>query len=81
MNKFEKARFHVDLVEAASKAVVDAVWDKIRFDSDYSDYFDYAEDEAPKWYDEEWLEAHVNDAGREYLKMAEDFAKQLDKLL
>lgn len=78
MNKFAKARFHVDLVEAASKAAVDAAWDKIRYG--YS-YFDYAEDEAPKWYDEEWLETHVNEAGREYLKMAEDFAKQLDKLL
>ena len=78
MNKFEKARFHVDLVEAASKAVVDAVWDKIRYDSSY---FDYAEDEAPKRYDNEWLEAHVNDAGREYLKMAEEFAEQIDKLL
>ena len=78
MNKFDKARFHVDLVEAASKAVVDAVWDKIRYDSSY---FDYAENEAPEWYDNEWLEAHVNDSGREYLKMAEEFTKQLDKLL
>ena len=78
MNKFEKARFHVDLVEAASKAAIEAVWDKIRYDSDY---FDYAEDEAPKWYDKEWLNTHVNEAGREYLKMAEEFAKQLDMLL
>lgn len=78
MNKFEKARFHVDLVEAASKAAVDAAWDKIRYDSTY---FDYAEDEAPKWYDEEWLETHVNEAGREYLTAAREFAKQLDKLL
>lgn len=78
MNKFDKARFHVDLVEAASKAVVDAAWNKIRYDSDY---FNYAEDEAPKWYNDEWLEAHVNDAGREYLKVAKEFANQLDKLL
>ena len=78
MNKFEKARFHVDLVEAASKAVVDAAWDKIRYDSRY---VDYAEDETPDWYNDEWLEAHMNDAGREYLKMAEEFAAQLDKLL
>lgn len=78
MTKFEKARFHVDLVEAASNAVVDAVWSRIRYDSSY---FDWAEDEIPDWYDDEWLEAHVNETGREYLKMAEEFAKQLDKLL
>lgn len=78
MNKFEKARFHVDLVEAASKAVVDTARDKIRYDSSY---FDYTEDECPEWYDDEWLEAHVNLVGREYLKMAEEFVKQLDKLL
>ena len=78
MNKFEKARFHVDLVEAASKAVVDAAWNKLRYDSNY---VNYAEDEATDWYNDEWLEAHVNDAGREYLKMAKEFANQLDKLL
>ena len=78
MNKFEKARFHVDLVEAASKAVVDAAWSKLRYDSNY---VDCAEDETPEWYNDEWLEAHVNDAGREYLKMTEEFAAQLDKLL
>ena len=78
MNKFEKARFHVDLVEAASKAVIDAAWDRLRYNSSC---FDYGEDEAPNWYDDEWLEAHVNDASREYLKMAEEFTKQLDKLL
>lgn len=74
MNKFEKARFHVDLVEAASKAAIDVAWDKIR-------YVDCTEDETPEWYNDEWLEAHVNDAGREYLKMAKEFADQLDKLL
>ena len=78
MNKFEKARFHVDLVEAASKAVVDAAWNKLRYDSTY---FDYAECEPTDWYDDEWLEAHLNETGREYLKMAEEFADQLDKLL
>ena len=78
MNKFEKARFHVDLVEAASKAVVDAAWNKLRYDSNY---VDCAEDETPEWYNDEWLEAHVNDAGREYLKMTKEFADQLDKLL
>lgn len=78
MNKFEKARFHVDLVETASNAAVDAAWSKIRYDSTY---FDYDESESPNWYDDEWLEAHVNDAGREYLEMAEEFTKQLDKLL
>ena len=78
MNKFEKARFHVDLVEAASKAVVDAVWCKVRYDSSY---VDCADDEAPEWYNHEWLETHLTDAGREYLKMAKAFADQLDKLL
>ena len=78
MNKFEKARFHVDLVEAVSKAAIEAARDKIRYDSDY---FDYAEDEAPKWYDKEWLQTHVNEAGREYLNMAEEFSEQLIKLL
>ena len=78
MNKFEKARFNVDLVEAASKATIDVAWDKIRYDSRY---VDYAEDETPEWYNDEWLEAHVNDAGREYLKMAKEFADQIYKLL
>ena len=78
MNKFEKARFHVDLVEAASKAVIDAAWDRLRYNSSC---FDYDEAESPNWYDDEWLEAHVNDASREYLKMAEEFTAQLDKLL
>lgn len=78
MNKFEKARFHVDLVEAASNAVVGAAWSKIRYDSSY---FDYDDSESPDWYNDEWLEAHANDAGREYLKMTEEFTKQLDKLL
>lgn len=78
MNKFEKARFHVDLVEAASKAVVDAAWYKIRYDSSY---FDYDDSEGPEWYDNKWLEAHLNESGREYLKMAEEFAKQLEELL
>ena len=78
MNKFEKARFHVDLVEAASKAAIDVAWDKIRSDSRY---VDCAEDETPEWYNDEWLETHVNDAGREYLKMAKEFADQIDKLL
>ena len=78
MNKFEKARFHVDLVEAASKAAVDVAWSKIRYDSSY---FDYDNSESPDWYDDEWLETHLNEAGREYLKMAEEFAKQLGRLL
>lgn len=78
MNKFEKARFHVDLVEAASKAAIDVAWDKLRYDSRY---VDCAEDETPEWYNDEWLEAHANDAGREYLKMAKEFSDQLDKLL
>ena len=78
MNKFEKARFHVDLVEAASKAAVEVAWDKIRYDHTY---FDYGDSEDPAWYNDEWLEASVNDAGREYLKMAKEFADQLEKLL
>lgn len=78
MNKFEKARFHVDLVEAASKAVVDAACNKVRYDSNYVEYDD---SESPEWYDDEWLEFHLNAAGREYLKMAKEFADQLDKLL
>ena len=78
MNKFEKARFHVDLVEAASKAVVDATWNRLRYDSTY---FDYADDETPEWYDNEWLEFHVNAAGHEYLQIAKEFAALLDKML
>ena len=78
MNKFEKARFHVDLVEAASKAAVDAAWHKTRYDSSY---FDYAEDESPEWYNDEWLEAHVNYNGEEYLAAAKEFADQLYQLL
>ena len=78
MNKFQNARFHVDLVEAASKAVVDAAWYKIRDDSTY---FDYDDSESPDWYNDEWLEAHLNDAGREYLKVAEEFANQIEGLL
>lgn len=78
MNKFEKARFHVDLVEAASTAAVDVAWNRIRYDSTY---FDYAEDEPTDWYNDEWLEFHVNAAGHEYLQMAKEFADQLDKLL
>ena len=78
MNKFEKARFHVDLVETASKAVVDAVWCKARYDSRY---VDCADDESSEWYNDEWLEAHLTDAGREYLQMARAFADQLYQLL
>ena len=78
MNKFEKARFHVDLVEAAHKAVVDTARSRIRYDSSY---FDYDDSEEPEWYDDKWLETHINEAGREYLKMAEELTKQLDKLL
>lgn len=78
MNKFQKVRLHVDLVEAASNAVVDTAWCKIRYDTTY---FDCAEGEAPEWYDKEWLESHVNDAGREYLKAAKELAEQIDKLL
>ena len=78
MNKFDKARFHVDLVEAASKAAIDAVWCKIRYDSTYLDYDD---SECPDWYDDEWLETHMNEAGREYLKVAKEFAEKIEKLL
>lgn len=78
MNKFEKARFHVDLVEAASKAAVDVAWNKLRYDSTY---FDYEDDVDPMWYDDEWLEFHLNADGHEYLKMAKEFADHLDKLL
>ena len=78
MNKFDKARFHVDLVEAASNAVVNAAWSKIRYDSRY---FDYDGSESPGWYDDKWLETHLNEAGREYLKMAEEFVRQLDPLM
>lgn len=80
MNKFEKARFHVDLVEAASNAVIDAAWSKIRYDSSYFN-FDPEDAECPDWYDTKWLEAYLNEAGREYLTAAREFAKQLDKLL
>lgn len=78
MNKFDKARFHVDLVEAASKAAIDAVWCKIRYDSTY---FDYDDSECPDWYDDEWLETHMNEAGREYLKVAKEFAEKIEGLL
>ena len=78
MDKFEKARLHVDMVEAASKAVIEVAWDKIRYDSRY---FDYDDSEIPEWYNEEWLEFHVNAAGHEYLKMAKEIADQIDQLL
>ena len=78
MNKFEKARFHVDLVEAASKAVVDATWNKLRYDSNY---VNYAEGEPTDWYNDEWLEAHLTDDGREYFKMAKEIADRIDRLL
>ena len=78
MTKFDKARFHIDLVETASRAVIDAAWSKVRYDSTY---FDYDDAESSDWYDDQWLETHINEAGREYLKMAEEFANQLDKLL
>ena len=78
MNKFDKARFQIDLVEAASKAVVDAAWNRIRYDSTY---FDYDDAEGSDWYNDAWLETHVNEAGREYLKMAEELAKQIDNLM
>lgn len=78
MNKFEKARFHVDLVEAASKAAIEVAWDKIRYNTSY---FDYEDPASPEWLNDEWLEAHLTDAGREYLKAAKEFAEQIDKLL
>lgn len=78
MNKFDKARFQIDLVEAASKAVTDAAWCKIRYDSTY---FDYDDAEGSDWYNDAWLETHVNEAGREYLKMAEELAKKIDSLM
>ena len=78
MNKFDKARFQIDLVEAASKAIVDAAWNRIRYDSTY---FDYDDAEGSDWYNDAWLETHVNEAGREYLKMAEELAKQIDNLM
>ena len=79
MNKFDKARFHIDLVEAASKAITDVAWCKIRYDSTYFDYDDDAE--SPDWYNDSWLETHVNEAGREYLKMAEELTKKIDSLM
>ena len=79
MNKFDKARFQIDLVEAASKAVTDAARCKIRYDSTYFDYDDDAE--SLDWYNDAWLETHVNEAGREYLKMAEELAKKIDNLM
>lgn len=78
MNKFEKVRFHVDLVEAASKAVMNAARCRVRYDSDYVKYDD---SESPDWYDDSWLDDHVTDAGREYLNMAEEFSEQLNELL
>ena len=78
MNKFEKARFNVDLVEAASKAAVDVAWSKIRYDFTY---IDCADDETPDWYNNEWLEAHLTDDGRECLKMAKEIAGRIDRLL
>ena len=78
MNKFEKARFHVDLVEAASKAAIEVAWYKLRY---ASSYVTCADDETPEWYNDEWLESHLTEDGREYLKMAREFADQLDKLL
>lgn len=78
MNKFDKARFHVDLVEAASKAAIDAAWCKIRYDSTY---FDYDDTKCADWYDDEWLETHMNEAGREYVKVAKEFAEKIEKLL
>ena len=77
MNKFDKARFQIDLVEAASKAVTDAAWNRIRYDSTYFDY----EGDTSKWYDDAWLETHVNETGREYLKMAEELTKKIDNLV
>lgn len=78
MNKFEKARFHVDMVEAASKAAIETAWGKIRYESKYLDYDD---SEVPEWYNDEWLETHLNEAGYEYFKVAKEFADQIDKLL
>ena len=78
MNKFEKVRFHVDLVEAASKAAIEVAWYKLRY---ASSYVNCSDEETPEWYNDEWLEAHLTEDGREYLKMAREFADQLDKLL
>ena len=78
MNKFEKARVNVDLVEAASKAAIGVAWNKIRYDSTY---FDYVKGEPTDWYNDEWLEAHLTDDGRECLKMAKEIAGRIDRLL
>lgn len=76
MTKCEQLRLRVDLIEAAMKAVLQADRRAIRFDEKFVDKGD-----DPDWVDDEWLDAHRNEAGMERLAMVKEISAQIEALL
>ena len=81
MNKFDKSRLHIDLVEAAREEVLSTVRNKLTwYAEDYlDDTYDCNEDPGRK--DPTYLEQHLNEDGQWLYQHAQELAAKIEELL
>ena len=81
MNKFDKSRLHIDLVEAAQEEVLSVVRNKLTWYAE--DYLDdtYDRNEDPGYKDPTYLEQHLNEDGRWLYQHAQELAAKIEELL
>lgn len=79
MTKFQEARLHIELLEAAHDAVLEAAIRETRYNENL--YCDSDYDSAAGWRDTEYLKQHLNAQGKELLRQAQELADQIEGLL
>lgn len=79
MNKFQKAKLRIEMLEAASDAVIDTARREARYNP--SEYLDADYDDAQGWSAPEYLEQHLNAQGQELMRQAQNLAERIGELL
>lgn len=83
MNKFNKTRLRVDLVEAAQEEVLNVVRTKLTwYTEDYlDDTYDRNEDPGRKDPTDAYLKQHLNEDGQWLYQCAQNLATRIEELL
>lgn len=79
MDKFKEAKLHIDLVEAAYDAVLEAAFREARYNT--TEYMDDSYQDDQGWRDSEYVKQHLNAQGKQLLKQAQELADQIEGLL
>lgn len=83
MNKFEKARLHIDLIEATQEEVLSTARNKLTwYAATYLDNtYDRNEDPGRKDPTDAYLKQHLNEDGQWLYQHAQELAAKIEELL